>query len=259
MSPDGKPLALIPLEKYRFDLWEIEMKRVLSITIIMIPALFAVLFLGCNNKEKIVNSTEYVHDIQYVQSPPDTILHVDTVFSHDSSVVHTVDTILRIDTVYNTNVIHDTVRTTVIVHDTVVTIVHNYDTVVVTDTILQTQCLPSGTSAVVAMEIQTDPLVLDYANQTYGLSDGYIFYLSPAQMNLSKVSTGVYDIYAYLEYYSTDWSQYEAFEIYWRMTYTGGDPNDPSNWEMSDPPSAVSGHQPGLKAVSKGTLELPRQ
>ncbi|SYZ72494.1 exported hypothetical protein [Candidatus Zixiibacteriota bacterium] len=235
------------------------MKRKAIFIILAALMIAALSLLSCNNKEKIVNSTEYVHDIQYVQSPPDTIIHIDTVLVHDSSTAPTADTVLRIDTVYQTNTIHDTVRTTVIVHDTVVTVRNIFDTVVVTDTVTLTQCAPSGTSAVIAMEVQTDPLVLDYANQNYGLSDGYIFYLTPSEMNISKVATGVYDIYAYLEYYSTDWSQYEAFEIYWRMTYVSGDPNDPSNWQMADPPSAVADHQPGLKAVTKSSFELPRQ
>jgi hypothetical protein len=34
------------------------------------------------------------------------------------------------------------------------------------------------------------------------------------------------------------------------MTYTGGDPSDPDNWQMSDPPDAAP-HYPGIKMLDR--------
>lgn len=243
---------------------ETTMKR--SFFIVAPVVIFAILILsiGCN-KERIVESTEYVYDTKYVESPPDTVFSIDTVFQSDSVIIHDGDTVYRIDTVIQVNqihdtvlttiVVHDTIRTTVVVYDTVETIRYHYDTVTVTvtvtDTVTKTSYAPSGPTAIVAMQYYTDEILYEYMYDNYDLEDGWIFYLSSYQLYISQASTNVYDIYAYVEYWSSDWYDYYAFEIYWRLTYKSGDPSNPSNWTMSEPPSAVSGHQPGIKAVPK--------
>ncbi len=210
-------------------------------------------FWGCD-KEKIVQTTEYVHDTKYIEMPPDTVRMIDTIFSSDTSYINHRDTIFLLDTIYQNSVIYDTIRITTIIHDTVLVYRDRYDTVVIIDTFLQTQYLPSSPLAVAAMEFHTDPLVLDFVSQEYGWGDGYIFYITPSQMEITHPSANVYDIYGYLEYYSSDWANYVPIEFYWRVTYRSGDPSNPSNWQMSDPPSAISVHQPGLKSVTGGPL-----
>jgi hypothetical protein len=211
-----------------------------------------VLATGCN-KERIVESTEYVHDIEYVESPPDTVFHLDTLAIRDSVEVKTTDTIRLIDTVTQTNQIHDTVRITVTVHDTVVRTQYHYDTLVDVDTIIRTQYQASAVLAIEAMQAQTTPLVFDYIAETYGLGEGWVFFLTSSQMNVTQSSTNVYDIYGYLEYYTEDWSEYYPLEFYWRITYNSGDPSNSNNWTMSDPPSTVAMHQPGMKAMTRAT------
>jgi hypothetical protein len=218
---------------------------------------FAVIILatGCN-KERIVESTEYVHDIEYVESPPDTVFHLDTLVIRDSVEINTPDTIRVIDTIIQTNLIHDTVRINVTVHDTVVRIQNHYDTIVKIDTVVRTQYQPSAVLAAEAMQVQTTPLVFDYVSEAYGLGEGWVFYLTSSQMDIAQSSTNVYDIYGYLEYYTEDWSEYYALEFYWRMTYKSGDPSISSNWTMSDPPSTAGVHQPGFKAMARTTPSL---
>jgi hypothetical protein len=244
------------------------MKRGLLFIVLVTVASLALFFNGCD-KEKIVQSTEYVHDIKYIESPPDTVFSFDTVLHHDTITFRTTDTLREVDTVIQmkevhdtvrtTVTIHDTVRTSVLVHDTVTAIRYHYDTLVVIDTVVRTQCSASAITAIAAMQYYTDEAVLQYAHEQYGLNDGYIFYLSSNQLYVSQVSSKVFDIYGYLEFYSTDWSQSSALEFYWRLTYSSGDPNDPNNWGMSDPPSAVSGYQPGIRATSEKSLARPIQ
>jgi hypothetical protein len=195
---------------------------------------------GCD-KQKIVESTEYVHDIEYITLPPDTIFHIDTVFNNDSVLVHKTDTVR----------IHDTVRTTVIVHDTIrtTTTVTVHDTV----TITQNQCLPNAQFAVAAMEVQTDPQVFDFISSEFGYTGGWVYYLSIDQMEITQVSSKVYDIYAYVDYWAEDFSGYYPLEIYWRMTYTSGDPANADNWTMGDPPTAVAGHRPGVNVATNAS------
>ncbi len=205
----------------------------------MIGAIFLVVsvFLavsGCE-KEKIVESTEYVHDIEYVELPPDTIMQVDTVFSSDSVTVYSTDTLFQYDTVVQTDYIYDTV----IIHDTVST--------VITDTVLEAQCTPNEFLALAALQYYSDPLVIEVINQEFGINDGWIFYLSAFQLDLTRQSSDIYDIYGYIDYWTTDWSGFYPFEFFWRMVYGGGDPADPKNWDMIDPPDLASGHHPGLK------------
>lgn len=183
---------------------------------------------GCD-KEKIVESTEYVHNTEYVELPPDTVLLVDTVFTSDS--VFNTDTVVQVDYVYDT--------------------VHVYDTVtnVITDTVLMNQCTPNEYLALAALQHYSDPLVMELINQEFNLTDGWIFYLSALQLDLTKHSPEVYDIYGYIDYWTVDWSGFYPLEFYWRLTYSGGDPADPNNWNMSDPPGGAPGYQPGIKMV----------
>ncbi len=181
---------------------------------------------GCD-KQKVVES--YIHDTQYVEQPPDTVFMVDTVFNNDSVVINHTDTVLMHDTVVQTN----------------------YDTVTVyqTDTVMTTENNPNEYLAFSALQYHCDPLVIDLVNSEFGLTDGWIFYLSAFQIDLTKQSATTYDIYGYINYWTTDWSGYYPIEYYWRLTYTGGDPADPDNWNLDDPPAAVSGHTPGVKIV----------
>jgi len=210
--------------------------RIYVLTATTVFLLLMISIAGCD-KEKIVESTEYIHDIEYVESPPDTVFHVDTTYISDSIVVH----------------VTDTVRLT----DTVVTTQNHYDTIFVTDTVFQTQYQASASAAVEAMQHYTDPFVLEYVNQMYGLGEGWIFYLASSQMDITHPSANIYDIYGYLEFYSADWSAYYPFEFYWRLTYTDGDPSVAGNWQMSEPPAKVSGHQTGIAPSSRNTPTPP--
>ncbi|PWB75551.1 hypothetical protein C3F09_01945 [candidate division GN15 bacterium] len=201
---------------------------------------------GCN-KERVVESTEYVHDIQYIQSPPDTIIVRDTVFHSDSVVVNTRDTIRITDTLRIVSVIHDTIRVINTVYDTVRV------TSVVHDTVLKTQCTPSQQLAVDAMISQSDPLILDFLLQQVGENDGWVFHLSPSQMDITQVSSTVWDIYSLVDYWSSDFSGYYQIEMLWRLTYTGGDASNPNNWTMTDAPASPRyrpGINPSLKTIA---------
>lgn len=192
------------------------MERTVKTLVLLIAALFTLGLLllvhGCT-KERIVESSEIIKDIQYITLPPDTIFVVDTVSSRDTV----------------------TVRVT--------------DTITVRDTVETVRCDPNDLLAMAALEYHTDPLVLDFINQEFGINDGWIFYLSAFQVDLVQASPAVYDIYGYIDYWTPDWSSYYPLEFLWRLTYTGGDPGDPRNWQQSDPPAAVAGRQPGIKLV----------
>lgn len=211
------------------------------------------IFWGCD-KEKIVTTTEYVHDTKYIEMPPDTVRMIDTVFSSDTSYINGRDTVFLLDTIYHNSVIYDTIRITTIIHDTVLVFRDRYDTVIIIDTVLQTQFSATSPLAVAAMTYHTDPLVFDFVNREYGWGEGYIFYITPSQMDIAHPSANVYDIYGYLEYYSSNWANYVPIEFYWRITYRSGDPSNPNNWQMSEPPSAISVRQPGLNSVTGGSL-----
>ena len=211
-----------------------------------------ILLVAACEKEKIVESTEYIHDVEYVELPPDTVYQTDTIFDHDSVAVHTTDTVHVFDTVVQVNHVYDTV----LVHDTVVTVQHHYDTTVVVDTVLKTQCDPNEHLAMAALQYYCNPLVLEIVNQEFGLSDGWMFYLTTFQVDLTRQSAGIYDIYGYVNYWATDWSGYYPLEYYWRLTYTGGDPADPNNWQMAEPPTATSAHPPGVRFVPDGRQVL---
>ena len=187
------------------------------------------LFSGCD-KEKIVESTEYVKEIEYVDSPPDTIFTIDTFFVTDS--VSTVDSVL-IYTVDTFNI---------------------YDTINIIDTVNTIQYSPNKFLAFSALEYYNNPKVLNIVYTELGLSDGWIFYLTSFQSDISVVSSDVYDIYGFIDYWAPDWSGYYPLEYYWRMTYTGGDPGDPNNWTMNEPPNTVAGFSPGVRIIDKGTV-----
>jgi hypothetical protein len=199
---------------------------------------------GCD-KERIVESTEYIHDIEYVELPPDTVLKIDTVFSSDSVIIYSTDTLILYDTVAQVSYIYDTVFS----HDTIVT--------VITDTVQMTQCTPNEYLAVTALQYYSDPLVLDLINQEFGINSGWIFYLSAFQLDVTAQSTNVYDIYGYIDYWTDDWSGFYAIEFYWRLTYISGDPAHPGSWQMSDPPTAAPGFKSGIKIIQDSRQTQP--
>ncbi|MBK7142510.1 MAG: hypothetical protein IPH75_10555 [bacterium] len=209
---------------------------------------------GCD-KERIVNSKEYIYETKYVESPPDTITLIDTVNIGDTMIINRVDTIriTDIDTIIRTVTVHDTVRITSVVHDTVRTVQINWDTVVVHDTITRNQCLPNVITAIAAMEAQTDPLIYEFILGELGLDGGWNLYQTPNEMEVNQVSSTTWDIYSYVDYWAPDWSGYYPLEVYWRMTYRSGDPADPDNWQMSDPPTAVAGHIGGVSKITRKT------
>jgi len=189
---------------------------------------------GCD-KEKITESTEYIHDIEYVELPPDTVLITDTVFVGGSDTVNFTDTLYIYDTTFT--------------HDTIVT--------VITDTVLTSQCAPNEYLALSALQYYSDPLVLDLIYQEFGITGGWVFYLSAFQLNVTQQSSGVYDLYGYIDYWTDDWSAFYALEFYWRLTYTGGEPADPDNWQMTDPPGAAPGLKPGINIIEESPQTQP--
>jgi hypothetical protein len=205
---------------------------------------------GCE-KEKIVESTEYIHEIEYIEVPADTVfqvdtvLQIDTVYNADSVTITNTDTIMIFDTVIQVDYVYDTV----LVHDTVTTVQYIYDTTFVTDTVMVSQSSPNPLLAFGALQYHTDPLVIGVVTQDLGYTDGWIFYLSAYQAGWNFESESIYDIYGFIDYWSPDWNDFLALEFYWRMTYISGDPSDPTNWEISDPPGMSAGHQPGLNVI----------
>jgi hypothetical protein len=187
---------------------------------------------GCD-KQKIVES--YIHDTQYVDQPADTVFMVDTVYTSDSVMINHTDT--------------------VVVHDTVVQVNYDTVTVTVTDTVMTVQCTPNEHLAFAALQYYCDPLVMQLVNDQFGLTDGWIFYLSASQIELTEQSSDVYDIYGYIDYWTTDWSGYYPLEYFWRLTYTGGDPADPQNWQLDEPPTAAPNHTPGVQLSNDPSRE----
>jgi hypothetical protein len=232
------------------------MRAILTIGIVVLVTLAALLAAGCS-KEKTVESTQYVHDIKYVEVPADTIIKYDTIIRMDTVKIDGKDTVIVIDTVRINTVTHDTVRVTSVVHDTVKVTSVVHDTVftikTVHDTIVKTQYAANIMHAITAMEVKADTLVLQYVYSQLGENNGWIFYLSPEQMSLSQVSTGVYDIGVYIDYYAADFSGDYPLEASWRLTYKSGDPQNPNNWTMADPPTGVSGFPAGLRLSAKAT------
>jgi len=234
-----------------------------KIALFLLIALSLLISAGGCDKERIVESTEYVHDIEYIQLPPDTVFMVDTVSYIDSVMAHITDTVTIIDTVvqvnhlYDTTLIYDTVVTvenhydTVVVYDTVVSVENHYDTTAIVDTVLIVRCEPNEYLAIAALHYYSDQLVLDYIYQGLGYDDGWIFYLSSFQLDLTAQSSDTYDIYGYIDYWAPDWSGYYPLEFYWRMIYTGGDPANVNNWDIEEPPNAAGDHFPGIRLTPK--------
>ena len=216
----------------------------LLIPLMMIGMVF-LLIAGCD-KERIVESTEIIHETEYVELPPDTVIVYDTVVTYDSVSTTVYDTVVQINTIYDTVIQTNTIYDTVIVTNTVV----HYDTTVVTDTVVQASNEANELLAVGALEYYVDPLVLDFVYQEFGLNDGWIYYLSTWQMEFTRQSAGVYDIYGYIEFWATDWSGYYPLEFYYRVTHTGGDPADVTNWSLGEPTSGTPEHNPGLKSIA---------
>lgn len=214
---------------------------ILAATVLVSLALTA----GCD-KERIVESTEYIENTEYIEVPGDTVFRVDTVFNGDSVIVTKTDTV----TVTLTDTLVQTDYDTVTIIDTVVTIQNHYDTTVVVDTVETVQYSPNEYLAIAAVHYYNDPLVIDVVNQEFGLTDGWILYLSSFQLSVTQQSSDVYDIYGYIDYWTPDWSGYYPLEFYWRVTYDGGDPGNPDNWTLSNPPGATSaGHSPGINII----------
>ena len=214
------------------------MIRIFIVVTLLLAMAVSLTLVGCD-KEKIVESTEYIHDIEYVESPPDTIFQVDTVFVNDTTTVNSTDTIFMTDTVIQIDHKYDTV----FVYDTITTVQNHYDTVLVP------QCSPNELLATSALEYHCDPLVLEAINTEFGINEGWILYLSAFQLDITRQSASVYDIYGIIDYWTPDWTGFYPFEFFWRMTFNGGDPADPENWSISDPPGGVSGHTPGVQLM----------
>jgi len=210
------------------------------IPLAIILVLFA-LITSCD-KQRIVESTEVVHDIQYIELPPDTVMIHDTVYSTDSVTVHSTDTVMVHDTVVQTNTIYDTVVQTNTIYDTV--------TVTITDTVVQASTSTNEALAMGALQYYVDPLVFDFIYQEFQLTDGWIYYLSSYQTDFTEASEGVYDIYGYADYWASDWSGYYPLEYYYRVTYTGGDPADVNNWELGEPAASPRGVDPGIRLTT---------
>ena len=218
------------------------MRRILLVGALALTLASLILTAGCD-KEKIVSNTEYVHDIEYVTLPPDTIIHFDTVLVDDSVVVHDTDTILLLDTVIinNTITVHDTVvvNHTIIDYDTITVVQHHYDTVTVT------QAAANESLAFTAMEAYVNSLVIDFINTEFGYTDGWVFYLTVHQADVVRQSATMYDLYGYIDYWTPDWSGYYPLEFGYRMTFTGSDPANPNDWDISEAPATGSSPHPG--------------
>lgn len=224
------------------------MKRLVFVAIILVVGSLLALVTGCD-KERIIESTEILHEIEYIELPPDTVYQIDTVTTNDSITIYITDTVTVHDTVIQIQQVFDTIT----VHDTVVTIQYQYDTTIVTDTILTVRCDPNKQFAVAALHYHSDPLVILFINAQFGYTDGWILYLSSLQLNLAERSPNVYDIAGYIDFWAPDWSGYYPLEFYWRMVFNGGDPADPLNWQIMEPSGSPAGFQPGLSLTPKAT------
>lgn len=240
------------------------MSRVLFLAVSMLVLLGLLAISGCD-KEKIVESTEIVKEVEYVTLPPDTVVQFDTVLIDDSVIVQVVDTVVIngidtvtiTDTVIQTQTIYDTVTTiqqvydTIMIYDTTTLVDHHYDTVpiLVIDTVETVRCNPNEYTALGALQYHCDPLVMQMIQQEFGLTDGWIYYLTSNQLAYTIQSETVYDIYGYIDYWTADWSGYYPLEFNWRLTFTGTDPGDPTHWTMTDAPVA----SPGLRILPEAS------
>ena len=201
--------------------------------------LLVVAAVGCD-KEKIVTTTETITEIEYITTPPDTVTvtHTDTVFQNGGTDTVTI-TITETDTVFQTNTIYVTDTVTVT------------NTVYVTDTVETTSNTPNEFYAYTAMQYHSDPEVLAFINAEFGIADGWVLYLSTYQSLVENPGAGIYDFWGFIDYWTPDYTGYYPIEYGWRITYNGGDPSNPNNWTLSEPPaSGVSSNQ-GLKISKK--------
>jgi hypothetical protein len=219
---------------------------------------------GCD-KEKIVESTEYIEQIEYITLPPDTVFrtdtvhHFDTVVHNDSVTIQVTDTVIQIDYVYDTVIQVSYIHDTITVYDTVNSVqflfdtLYFFDTTYIIDTVTVNQSGDNEHVAIGGLQYHSNGLVIEFISAEFGYTDGWIFYLSTMQSDIVRVSSGVYDIYGFIDYWTPDWAAYYPLEYYWRISYTGGDPADPANWQISEPPDASPTHEPGLKVVSRAS------
>lgn len=237
------------------------MRRILLVGALALTLASLILTAGCD-KEKIVSNTEYVHDIEYVTLPPDTIIHFDTVIVDDSVTVHDTDTILLLDTVIINNVVtvHDTVvvNHTIIDYDTVTIVQNHYDTVELVDTVTIQLATANESLAFTAMEAYVNSLVIDFINTEFGYTDGWVFYLTVHQADVVRQSATMYDLYGYIDYWTPDWSGYYPLEFGYRMTFTGTDPADPNDWVISEAPATGSSPHPGGIRIVPETTDARR-
>ena len=225
--------------------------RKLALALILL--LLGVIIFSCE-KEKTVTSTEYIHDIEYVEGPTDTIFMIDTLMRVDTLIQYDTTGGSGIDTVFDT--VYQTETDTLFISE------YFYDTVTVTntiyDTVVNTECLPFVHFAFTCLPVHADPVILDFIYNETGYDEGWIYYLSSAQTDMDSPSTGVYDFYGYVNYWTTDFTGYYPMEYYWRMTYLGDDPSDPDNWELSDPPSRSSGKVGGVQLIEVTAQNISR-
>ncbi|MBU0983858.1 MAG: hypothetical protein KKA42_08310 [candidate division Zixibacteria bacterium] len=223
--------------------------KTLVLTLIALTAL--IFAISACEKEKIVESTEYISETEYITLPPDTVFQVriDTVYTSDSTIINNTDTVTI--TVHDTVVQVTTIIDTVFSVDTVTTIQHHYDTTTVTivDTVTTLQCDPNEYLAMAALQYYANSEVIQFINSEFGYTDGWVLYLNPFQSDVQSPSAGVYDIYGYIDYWTPEWDGYYVLEYYYRIDYTSGDPTNPENWTLSEPPAASPTRQPGMRIV----------
>jgi hypothetical protein len=64
----------------------------------------------------------------------------------------------------------------------------------------------------------------------------------------------VYDLYGYIDYWTPDWSGYYPLEFGYRLTFTGTDPTNPNDWDITEAPATGSSPHPGgLRIVPETT------
>jgi len=250
-------------------------------------------FGGCD-KEKVLESTEteYVHDIEYVQLPPDTVMINNTVYHHDTVTVFDTDTIYRVDTVagqivydtvvqvhnhYDTTTVylHDTISNTYYIHDTVFVNYGSVDTVTIVQTIHDTTTIvqtvhdtttvvvtvhdtvtvsgsgtPNAYLAYTALQYYTDDAVFDVIYENFEVSGGWVLYQSIYECDIEYPATYTYDIYGQIDYWTEEWDSFYPLEFYWRMKYVSGDPANPTNWSITEPPTVSGMGDPGVNRVA---------
>lgn len=186
---------------------EITVKNIAYIATVLI--LLASTF-ACE-KERIVESTEYIERIEYIQLPGDTVYQTDTIFNGDT-IVQTV-----------------------------------YDTITIVDTVQTTQCGPNIHLAMAAMQFNTDPLVLELIKQQFAIVGGWVLYTSNFQTAVTELSPGSFILVGVIDYWTLAWDQFYPLEFAWKLTHIGGDPANPQNWRMDEPNATGAPYHPGLR------------